>query len=312
MAFTILTLLAGGLLLMVGATALVQGAASLALRLGMTPLLIGLTVVAFGTSAPELSVSMEAALNGSGGIAVGNVVGSNIVNVGLILALAALIKPIATERSAFKRDLPLMVGASLLGALLLLDGTVGRIEGVCLVALLVAYVFWSVRASRSEESEEDIPTGSKPAGALRNALFVIAGLIGLIAGAGWFVDAAVVLAEAAGVSNAVIGLTVVALGTSLPELATSTVAALKGESAIAVGNVLGSNLFNLLGVLGAAALASPITAPGLRWADVIVMVAFAAVLIPMMWSGSRLGRWEAAVLLAGYSAYIAFLAASPG
>ncbi len=296
-----------------GASVLVAGAASLALRMGLTPLLVGLTVVAFGTSTPELAVSVEAAVHGAGGIAVGNVVGSNIVNIGLILALAALIKPIATERAMLRRDLPLMLGASVLGAVLLLDGQLARLEGALLVTLLVVYVAWSVRQSRSEAAEVEIPVGNVPSSfSWLNVLFIVAGLIGLVFGARWLVSAAVVLAQAGGVSNAVIGLTVVAIGTSLPELATSTVASLRGESAIAVGNVVGSNLFNILGVLGMAALVNPVTAPGLRLEDVVVMLIFAAVLVPMMWTGLRIGRREACVLLVGYAAYIAFLASSHG
>ena len=313
MATTLLTLAAGGLLLTGGAALLVKGAAALALRLGLTPLLVGLTVVAFGTSAPEFTVSVQAALDGLGGVAIGNAVGSNIANVGLILAVAALIKPIETDRGLFRRDLPLMVGVSALAALLLLDGRLGRVEGVGLAAVLVGYVVWSTRQARVDtraeagaQAEDATP---RPA-ALPNLLLVAVGLAGLVVGAQWLVRAAVVLAQAGGVSNAVIGLTVVAIGTSLPELATSSVAALRGESEIAVGNVIGSNLFNLLGVLGGAALAQPLFSPGLRWEDVAVMLVFAGVLVPMMRTGWRLERWEGAVLLAGYAGYVAFLASS--
>ena len=306
-----LAALAGGLaLLVVAASVLVRGAAALALRLGLTPLVVGLTVVAFGTSAPELVVSVQAALAGAGGIAVGNVVGSNIANVGLVLAAAVLLRPLAADASLFRRDLPAVVAVTALAALLLADRQLGRWEGAALVAGLVAYLVWSVRAARSAPPAlevELVPEVATEAPAWRSLLLVAAGLAGLVVGADLFVDAAVRLAEAAGVSNAVIGLTVVAVGTSLPELATTLVASLRGESEIAVGNVVGSNLFNLLGILGAAALVRPLVAPGLELVDVGVMGAFTVALVLMLWTGRRLVRAEGAVLLAGYLGYMVYL-----
>lgn len=313
-----LGLVALGLVLMTGgASALVRGAASLALRLGLTPLVIGLTVVAFGTSAPELVVSVQAALDGSGGIAVGNVVGSNIANIGLILGSAALLRAFAVERVLLVRDVPLMIGVSLAAVAMLSDGALSRLEGGLLVAGLVAYVAWSVRAARAETAAAAASVAAAHADGVpervegsvwRDLGWVVAGLGALVMGADLLVDGAVRLAEAAGVSKAVIGLTVVAVGTSLPEMATSVVAALRGQSAIAAGNVVGSNLFNVLSILGIASLMRPLEAPGIERLDFAVMVAFAVSALAFMATGRRLERWEGAVLLAGYVAYIGYLA----
>jgi len=305
--------LVGGLLLLVGAaTLLVRGAAALALRLGLTPLVVGLTVVAFGTSAPELVVSVRAALDGAGGIAIGNVVGSNIANVGLVLGVAVLIRPILADPSLFHRDLPTLLGVTVLASAFLLDGAVGRVEGALLIGGLVVYLIWSVRAAHAEQAVVDLPVQAPEGPAWRDAALVVAGLAGLVLGADWFVGGAVGLAEAAGVSAAVIGLTVVAIGTSLPELATTVVAALRGESEIAVGNVVGSNLFNLLGILGGAALVRPLVSPGLERIDVVVLVASALALGGMLWTGRRLVRAEAVLLLGGYAAYMGSLALNHG
>ena len=304
--------LAGGLALLVGAaSALVRGAAALALRLGLTPLVVGLTVVAFGTSAPELVVSVQAALAGAGGIAVGNVVGSNVANVGLILALAVLVRPIASDPALLRRDLPALVAVTALATVLLWDRALGRGEGAVLVVGLVGYLVWSVWAARREQAAVELPATEPTGPAWRDVLFVAGGLGGLVVGADLFVGGAVRLAEAAGVSNAAIGLTVVAVGTSLPELATSVVAAARGEGEMAAGNVVGSNVFNLLGILGVAALVDPLEAPGLRPVDLAVMAAFTLALVPMMLSGRRLVRAESALLLAGYVAYMAFLLLQP-
>lgn len=303
----VLALVGGLALLVAAASALVRGAAALALRLGLTPLVVGLTVVAFGTSAPELVVSVQAALAGAGGIAVGNVAGSNVANIGLILALAVLVRPIASDAALLRRDLPALVAATALAVALLWDRALGRGEGALLLAGLVAYLVWSVRAARREQAAVELPVAAPTGPAWRDALFVAAGLAGLVWGADLFVGGAVRIAEAAGVSNAVIGLTVVAVGTSLPELATTVVAAARGEGEIAAGNVVGSNLFNLLGILGVAALVDPLDAPGLRPVDLAVMAAFTVALVPMMISGRRLVRAESGVLLAGYAGYMAFL-----
>ena len=311
MLLDVLALVGGLALLMAAANALVHGAAALALRLGLTPLVVGLTVVAFGTSAPELVVSVQAALAGAGGIAVGNVVGSNIANVALILAVAVLVRTIAVDPGLLRRDLPALVAATALATAFLLDGRVGRVEGGVLLAGLVAYLVWSVRASRRPAAVE-LPVEEPTGPAWRDALWVAAGLAGLVVGADLFVGGAVSIAEAAGVSNAVIGLTVVAVGTSLPELATSIVASVRGEGEIAAGNVVGSNLFNLLGILGVGALVRPLDAPGLEPVDVAVMGAFTLALVPMMLTARRIVRVEAAVLLAGYAAYLGYLVSQHG
>ena len=305
--------LAGGLALLVAAAhVLVRGAAALALRLGLTPLVVGLTVVAFGTSAPELVVSVQAALADAGGIAVGNVVGSNIANVGLVLGLAVLVRPLAADPSLFRRDLPTLLAVTALAAALLADGQLGRAEGAVLVTGLAAYLVWSIRAARREQAAVALPVTEPTGPAWRDVAFVVAGLAGLVIGADLFVGGATNLAEAFGVSNAVIGLTVVAVGTSLPELATTIVAALKGESDIAVGNVVGSNLFNLLGILGVAAVVRPLAAPGLQPADLAVMAVLAVALAGMLWTGRRLARAEGAALAAAYVGYMGYLVLSHG
>jgi cation:H+ antiporter len=300
--------LAGGLaLLMAAANFLVRGAAALALRLGLTPLVVGLTVVAFGTSAPELVVSVQAALAGAGGIAVGNVVGSNIANVGLILGIAVLVRTIGSDPGLLRRDLPALLVATVVGVAFLLDGMLGRVEGGVLLAGLLGYLVWSIRASRREQAAVELPIEAPTGPVWRDAVYVAVGLAGLVFGADLFVGGAVAIAEAAGVSNAVIGLTVVAVGTSLPELATSVVAALRREGEIAAGNVVGSNLFNLLGILGVAGLVRPLHSPGLEAVDVAVMAAFTLALVGMMWTGRRVGRAEAGLLPVAYGAYMAYL-----
>lgn len=302
-------LLGGLFLLLGGAYGLVRGAAALALRFGLSPLLVGLTVVAFGTSAPELVVSVSAALRGAGGIAVGNVIGSNIANVGLILAMAALIRPLTTNPALIRRDGPIMVGASALVALLLLNDWLGLLEGAVLALGLIAYVVWSVRTALQERGRGDaepLPLPSRHAAL--DAGFTIAGLAVLVVGANLMVGSAVFIAETLGVSNAVIGLTVVAVGTSLPELATALVAAARGEGDLAVGNVIGSNTFNLLGILGAAAVVRPLHAPGLSPPDLVVMLAMSILGLVFLATKGRLSRGEGLVLLTVYGGYMVYLA----
>lgn len=302
---------AGLVLLYVGAEGLVRGSASLAGRLGLTPLVIGLTVVAFGTSMPELAVSVEATLNGRSDIALGNVVGSNIGNIGLILAVAALIAPLKVQAKVLRVDTPLMMAVSALLLVMVLDGRLGRLEGTVLVTgvlLYVAFSLWSARresANVHAEFAEGVPA---PSGStLRDVIFVVVGLAVLVFGARMLVQGAVTLAEAAGLSDAVIGLTIVAIGTSLPELAASVVAAVKGEGDIAIGNVLGSNLFNILGILGITSLIQPLDAGGVRPLDLWVMVGFAVLLAPLMRTGWRIERWEGAALLVLYVGYLTYL-----
>lgn len=301
----------GVVLLYLGAEGLVRGSASIASRLGLSPLVIGLTVVAFGTSMPELVVSVDAALSGSASLAVGNVLGSNIGNVGLILGISALIFPLTVHARVVRVDLPIMVAVSALLPLLLRDGVVGRVEGAVLTTGLVLYIAFSLSAARHEPGQVQAEFAAGTPGASRSpaidALLLVAGLAMLVFGARALVSGAVYLAEAAGMSEAAIGLTVVAIGTSLPELATSVVAALKGEGDIAVGNVVGSNLFNLLGIVGVASMVHPLSATGIGVLDFAVMLGSAALLLPLMRTGLRVTRWEGALLVGGYSAYLLHL-----
>jgi cation:H+ antiporter len=312
---TLLLIAAGLIALFLGGEALVRGASGVARALGVSPLLIGLVVVGFGTSAPELTTSISAALQGSPAVAAGNVVGSNIANILLILGVSALIGPIAVNRAAFTRDGTVLITATLIIAALLAFTGIGRLTGAALVAGLIAYVVFSYVADRRGRSaaadlhaaEADlIEPANKP---LVAAAMLAAGLIGVVGGAALLVRGAVSLAEAAGLSEAVIGLTIVAVGTSLPELAASISAARRGQSDIALGNIVGSNIFNALGILGATALVEPFTAgAGLALLDLAVMIAAALVLIGFAMTGWKIDRREGAILLIAYSAYIAWLA----
>lgn len=306
MMFSLLGLVAGVALLYVGGEALVGGAARLALRTGLPPLAVGLTVVAFGTSSPELAVSVQAAIGGLGDVALGNVVGSNICNIALILGVAALIRPLAVHAQVIRLDVPIMIAVSALLWLMLADGTLSRPEGALLFAGIVAYTWMNLRQARREPSVDvDLGPGTQPGGSLgRDVAWIVAGLALLIGGGRVFVGSAITLAEAAGLSQAFVALTVVALGTSLPELTTSVVAALRGEEDIAVGNIIGSNVFNILGILGASSLVSPLVAAGVSHADLAVMMAVAVVVMPMLFTGARLTRAEGALLVAGYVAFV--------
>lgn len=295
----------GLLLLTAGAEGLVRGSTSLALSWRISPLAVGLTVVAFGTSAPELAVSLRAAVSEQGAIAAGNVVGSNIFNIAGILGLSALITPLAVHVRLIRLDIPLLLVVTVVGIVVLFDHTVTRFEGLCLVCGLVGYVVITLLLARDAVASavEGSPV-VRHSSTLAVAV-VMAGLVGLVFGADWFVRGAVDLARRAGLSEAVIGLTIVAMGTSLPELATSMVAAVRRQTDIAIGNIVGSNLFNLLGILGAAAVVKPLAIGGLGKLDLAAMAVFAAVLLPFARTGYALRRWEAAVLLSGYTAYIA-------
>lgn len=315
MTIAILYLALGLVLLYYGAEALVRGSSSLALRLGLSPLVIGLTVVAFGTSSPELVVSLKAGLAGQGNISVGNVVGSNICNIGLILGICALVTPIATTSQIVRIDIPIMIAATAFTTFLLWDGTLGLAEGIILFALLLAYVVFSVYLARRQPAdalgaEFDTEVKVSKRGLFIDLLMVAGGLVLLIFGARFLVDGAVVIARAFGWSEALIGLTVIAVGTSLPELATSLVAAVKKEADIAVGNIVGSNIFNLLGILGITAMATPLAASGISLVDYAVMAVFALVLWPMAYHQKCITRLEGAILLAGYAAYVSWLVLS--
>jgi cation:H+ antiporter len=310
-----LLLLAAGLgLLVLGAEWLVRGAARIAAGAGVSPLVIGLTVVAFGTSAPELAVSVSSALSGQPDLAVGNVVGSNISNVLLILGASALVSPLVVAAPLIRLEVPVMIGVSVLALLLGGDGALGRIDGALLAAGAVAYTLFQVRQSRREtdgvREEFAQEFGGGPGRRWPDVGRVVVGCGLLVWGSRWLIQGAVVTAEALGVSELVIGLTVVAFGTSLPELATSVVAALHGERDIAVGNVVGSNIFNVLSVLGVTAVVSPlpVTVPpaALRF-DLPVMIVVALACLPIFASGHVIARWEGALFLAYYGAYLLYL-----
>lgn len=306
----------GLIFLIVGAEALVRGASSIAARLGLTPLVIGLTVVAFGTSSPELAVSIKSALAGQPDIALGNVVGSNIFNVLFILGLSALIVPLVVSSQLIRLDVPLMIGLSLSVLLFSLDGILGRIDGIFLVAGLAIYLGFLIYQSRkniAKSSANDLQDdGSiKVSGNwFVNTLLVLGGLGLLVLGSRWFVNGAILFAQYMGIDEQVIGLTIVAAGTSLPEVVTSIIAAIRGERDIAVGNVVGSNIFNILGVLGVAGLIAPAgieVSSAIFSFDIPVMIAVAIGCLPLFFTGGVISRWEGALLLGYYLAYTAYL-----
>jgi cation:H+ antiporter len=304
--------------LTIGAELMVRGACRLALTLGISPLVVGLTIVAFGTSAPEMAVSAGAALDGMGDLAIGNVVGSNIANVLLILGLAALIVPLAVNEQIIRQEIPIMIGVSLLALVLALDGRISRFEGGLLFGLVIVYtaflVIQSRRASKAALAEfaDEMPDTHSRWDAHWSVQIglVIAGLVLLVLGANWLVESAVAVARAFGVSDLVIGLTVVAVGTSMPEIATSLVAAFRGERDIAVGNVVGSNIFNILAVLGFSSL---LASDGIavsevaRNFDLWVMLAVAFACLPIFITGREIARWEGGMFIGYYIAYTAYL-----
>jgi len=297
------------LLLFLGAESLVRGSASLAVKAGLSRLAVGLTIVAFGTSAPELVVSIKAALSQQGDIALGNVVGSNSFNVGVILAIAAIVCPIPVHRQVLKVDAPIALGVALLLPVLMWNDLLSRTEGLLLVAGIATYTWMNLMLSRRElkAGEQDLETAELPAVSGRwsvDIAYILGGLAILVLGSRLLVDNAVSLASELGVSEAVIGLTIVAAGTSMPELATSVVAAFRGQSDIAVGNVIGSNVFNILGILGVASVTHPLTATGIADMDYVAMIAFTVLLLPLLYTGRTLHRIEGVVLLAMYGGYL--------
>ncbi|MDQ4075388.1 MAG: calcium/sodium antiporter [Chloroflexota bacterium] len=312
-------LVAGLVLLVVGAEALVRGASRLAATVGVSPLVIGLTIVAFGTSSPEMAVSAQSALAGQGDMAVGNVVGSNIFNILFILGVSALVAPLIVAQRLVRLDVPLMIGVSLLLLLLAWDGTLGRMDGFLLFAGIIAYTLFSIYESRGESAQvqaeyaqefgEDGAADQGLRAVVIQLAFIIVGLGMLLLGSRWLLEGAVALARTLGVSELVIGLTIVAAGTSLPEVATSVLASLRGERDIAVGNVIGSNLFNILAVLGLAGLLAPdgvhVTVSALR-VDIPVMIAVALASLPIFFTGT-ITRGMGALFLTFYVAYTAYL-----
>jgi cation:H+ antiporter len=316
---TLVFFVIGVVALVLGAEALVRGAARLAARTGMSPIVIGLTVVAFGTSAPELAVSVGAAFAEEPDIAIGNVVGSNIANVLLVLGLAAVVGGgLVVAQRIVRIDVPIVIGASILVLLFSLNGIIGRVEGIVLLGLLAVYLVWTVLGAIRDSStalvveytvalDHEKLRASSP---FKDLGFVLAGLVLLVVGSQSLVSAATDIAEQLGVSQLVIGLTVVAVGTSLPEIATSILAAARGERDLAVGNAVGSNLFNLLAVLGATAVLSPrgiAVLDGALTIDMPVMIAASVACLPLFFTGYVLDRWEGAVFLAFYAAYVLWL-----
>ena len=318
-ALTLGLFIAGFVLLILGTELLVRGASRLAMVAGISPLVIGLTVVAYGTSSPELAVSLQSSYAGQADIAIGNVVGSNIANVLLILGISALIIPLVVAQQLIRLDVPLMIGLSVLILLMGLDGTIGRLDGFILFAGAIAYTIFVIRQSRKEnkavQMEYEQQFGSsrvetRPKQIIINFGLIVAGLGLLVLGANWLVDGAIVTARLFGVSELIIGLTIVAIGTSLPEVATSVMASMRGERDIAVGNIIGSNIFNIVTVLG---LSSLVTSAGINVStaalhfDIPVMIAAAVVCLPIFFTGSLISRREGLLFLGYYMAYTLYL-----
>jgi len=312
----ILEFLGGLVFLIVGAEALVKGATRLSILFGVSPLIIGLTVVAFGTSSPELAVSIKASLSNQPGISLGNVVGSNIFNVLFILGIASLIRPLVVAQQLIRFDVPLLIFISILTLVLATDKIFSRADGLVLFAGLIIYIGFLLYQSRSESSEvkkeyekeiQENAINSKWPASLG---LVIGGMALLIVGSQWMVDGSVSIAQYLGVSELIIALTIIAAGTSLPEVVTSIVATIRNQGDIAVGNVIGSNIFNIMGVLGISSILSTngivVSAPTIEF-DLPIMVAVACACLPIFFTGQRINRWEGAVLLGYYIAYIVYL-----
>ena len=318
MTSAILFIVGGLAILVVGGELLVRGACRIAALVGISPLVIGLTVVAFGTSSPELAVSLKASLDGQTDIAVGNVVGSNIFNVLFILGVSALVTPLVVSSQLIRVDVPLMIVVSVASLILGLDGSIGRIDGIGLFIGLICYTGWSIHQSRKETAavqEEFQREFAEPPkkGASQVILqigLILGGLVLLTLGAKWLVDGAVTIAKHLGMSELLIGLTIIAAGTSLPEVAASIMASIKGERDIAVGNVVGSNIFNIMCVLGLSAAVSPdgieVSQTALRL-DIPVMIAVAVACLPIFFTGHVIARWEGGLFLGYYCAYTAYL-----
>ena len=317
-ATTAILFVAGLVLLVAGAEVMVRGASRLATALGVSPLVVGLTVVAFGTSAPELAVGISSAVGGNADIAVGNVVGSNIANVLLVLGLAALVMPVTTGIQLVRREVPLMIAASIVLWLMAIGGEINRLEGVLLLTGIFAYTAFLVRASRREapairaEFSEEFGAGAAtgPRVVMTNLVLVVVGLVMLVVGADWIVNGAVAFATSLGIPELIVGLTIVAVGTSLPEIATSVLAGIRGHRDIAVGNVVGSCIFNILMVLGAVAVVSQepvVVSPALLTVDLPLMVAAAVGCLPILYTGQVVSRREGILMLGIYAAYLAYL-----
>lgn len=315
---SVVPLIIGLALLIVGGELLVRGASRLAIAAGISPLVVGLTVVAFSTSAPELAVNLQSALSGTPDLAIGNVVGSNIGNILFILGLSAIIAPLTVQQQLIRLDAPIMAGASVMLFVMALDGGISRTEGLTLFICILAYsalaIFVSKREARAVQQEYadqyDPPPNLRAIPWWMAVLLVVAGVAALVIGGRWLVDSAVTVAKWLGLNELVIGLTIVAIGTSLPELVTSIIATRKGERDIAVGNVIGSNIFNIFSVLGVTASIAPagipISASALRL-DIPIMVGVALLCLPIFLNGSRVFRWEGALFVLLYLIYLIYI-----
>ena len=306
MTINFLLIILGVAMVLMGADRLTDGASALARRMGVPEFIVGLTVVAAGTSAPELFVSMVSALKGTPDMAVGNVVGSNIMNSMLIVGAAAMTAPITISKRTVQKDLPFTVLASLLMLVLTVNGGLSRIGGILMLLVFALFMFVSIRSAEKRYETYD----ERPIPIWKNLFFVVGGLALLLVGSNIFVDSASDVAYAFGISEGVVGLTVVAGGTSLPELATSVVAARKGQSAIAIGNVIGSNVFNILLILGLTATITPLEIEGITTIDMAVMLLSVSLVWLFSCTRFKVERWEGATLVVGYLAYVAWLIAS--
>lgn len=308
---TSITLLVLSLIaLYIGAGWLVKGSSEIAHKANISNLVIGLTIVAFGTSAPELVVSINASLTGQGDIAIGNVIGSNIFNIAAILGISAAIQPLQAKRQLTKIDIPILIVASITLVFLFWNGVLGRLEGLLFLVGIVAYTFFSLYYSRKHEKMAEEVSGEldiQPQPWYKDVIYIVGGLLILIFASQLMVDNAVSIAQKLGVSEAVIGLTVVAAGTSLPELATSVVAALKKNQDIAIGNIVGSNLFNILAIAGTSSVINPIVSKNVNYVDLLVMLGLSLVLLPLAKSGMKISRIEGWFLIAAYLGYLGWL-----
>ncbi len=313
MNFEIIIFLVGGAIsLFLGADLLIRGSSALAIRLGISPLVIGLTIVAFATSSPELIVSITAALKGNSGITLGNIIGSNICNIGLILGLSAAISPFTAQLQIVKREIPVMIFVNVLLVVFLIGGNINRIEGALMFLGMISYIFFSYRMAlktKDEKKEEVInkAVSGKQMKSWVSILLILGGLLLLAAGSELFVKGSIQIAKTLGVSDVVIGLTLVAFGTSIPELITSVVAAVKKENDLAFGNIIGSCIFNILSIVGISSLIVPLQSTDIKIYDLIVMLAFSVLLLPLSKSGLIIKRWEGILLFTFYLVYIVFV-----
>lgn len=307
MLLDVVLIVVGVALVLFGADRLTEGASALARRMNVPEIIIGLTIVAAGTSAPELFVSLVSALKGTPDLAVGNVVGSNTMNAMLIVGCAAMVAPMTISRSTVKKDIPFSVGASVLLILLAVDSFLGRVDGIILLLGFAAFMAYTLMQAKTGSTDE-VQAETSPV--WKNIVYLVGGLLGLVLGSNLFVDSASSVAYALNISEGVVGLTVVAGGTSLPELATSVVAARKGQSAIAIGNVIGSNVFNILLILGLTATISPMEIEGITTIDMAVMIISVALVWMFSFTRYTVERWEGAVLVGGYLVYLCWLISS--